>query len=49
VIDVSLLRVVETLRGPGRMPDTNAAAAIPARIWAMKHTIVRTSVRAPTR
>lgn len=48
-IEVLAPRVVETLKGPGRMADTTAAALIPASICAIKHRIARVAVRAPTR
>jgi hypothetical protein len=42
-------RVVETLRGPGKMHETRAAATIPARICVGISRAARTKSRAPTR
>jgi hypothetical protein len=41
-----LPRVVETLRGPGRIAETTPAAAMPASIWEMKQRRARRGVRA---
>lgn len=49
-VGVTLLpRVVETLRGPGRMASTTAAAQMPASIWATKQSVARTALMAPMR